>query len=62
MSTVNLNIDALKGAFPWGTLKGTVVDVGGGSGKVSITLAQVINQPSQNRTQAFIEISTNHEP
>jgi hypothetical protein len=39
--TVNLNINALKEAFPWGNLKGTVVDVGGGSGKVSITLAEV---------------------
>ncbi|CEJ86575.1 Putative O-methyltransferase [[Torrubiella] hemipterigena] len=37
---LNLNINALRDAFPWGTLKGTVVDVGGGSGKVSITLAQ----------------------
>lgn len=38
---VNLNLDALKEAYPWGQLKGAVVDVGGGSGKVSITLAQV---------------------
>ncbi|KAJ5201516.1 S-adenosyl-L-methionine-dependent methyltransferase [Penicillium cinerascens] len=37
---LNLNINALKEAFPWDELKGTVVDVGGGSGKVSITLAQ----------------------
>ena len=37
---VNLNINVLKEAFPWGNLKGTVVDVGGGSGKVSITLAE----------------------
>ncbi|KAL3292558.1 o-methyltransferase [Colletotrichum asianum] len=37
---LNLNIDALKDSFPWGNLKGTVVDVGGGSGKVSITLAK----------------------
>ncbi|KAI9752217.1 MAG: hypothetical protein M4579_005720 [Chaenotheca gracillima] len=37
---LNLNINALKEAFPWESLKGTVVDVGGGSGKVSITLAQ----------------------
>ena len=38
---VNLNTNVLKEAFPWGDLKGTVVDVGGGSGKVSIALAQV---------------------
>jgi predicted RNA methylase len=38
---VNLNLDALREAYSWGQLKGTVVDVGGGSGKVSITLAQV---------------------
>ncbi|KAF5496807.1 O-methyltransferase sol2 [Colletotrichum siamense] len=37
---LNLNIDALKDSFPWGNLNGTVVDVGGGSGKVSITLAK----------------------
>ncbi|KAF2806009.1 S-adenosyl-L-methionine-dependent methyltransferase, partial [Mytilinidion resinicola] len=37
---LNLNINALKDSFPWADLKGTVVDVGGGSGKVSITLAQ----------------------
>jgi hypothetical protein len=37
---VNLNINALKEAFPWGDLEGTVVDVGGGSGKVAITLAE----------------------
>ncbi|KAH6883220.1 S-adenosyl-L-methionine-dependent methyltransferase [Alternaria rosae] len=37
---LNLNINVLKEAFPWGNLKGTVVDVGGGSGKVSITLAE----------------------
>ncbi|KAJ5096377.1 S-adenosyl-L-methionine-dependent methyltransferase [Penicillium alfredii] len=37
---LNLNINALKEAFPWKDLKGTVVDVGGGSGKVSITLAR----------------------
>lgn len=43
-SKVNLNINALKEAFPWNELKGTVVDVGGGSGKVSITLAQVRKQ------------------
>ncbi|OCK84503.1 S-adenosyl-L-methionine-dependent methyltransferase [Lepidopterella palustris CBS 459.81] len=39
-SKLNLNINALKDAFPWGNLKGTVVDVGGSSGKDSITLAQ----------------------
>ncbi|KAI8289638.1 O-methyltransferase [Colletotrichum sp. SAR11_57] len=39
-SILNLNIDALKDSFPWGDLDGTVVDVGGGSGKVSITLAK----------------------
>jgi ubiquinone/menaquinone biosynthesis C-methylase UbiE len=38
---VNLNINALKEAFPWGDFEGTVVDVGGGSGKVAITLAEV---------------------
>lgn len=38
---MNLNINALKEAFPWNELKGTVVDVGGGSGKVSVTLAEV---------------------
>ncbi|KAH8728602.1 O-methyltransferase-domain-containing protein [Phaeosphaeriaceae sp. PMI808] len=37
---LNLNLNALQEAFPWGKLKGTVVDVGGGSGKVSITLAK----------------------
>jgi 16S rRNA G1207 methylase RsmC len=44
MSAVNLNYNALTKAFPWENLKGTVVDVGGGSGKVSITLAQVSKQ------------------
>ncbi|KAF2826265.1 O-methyltransferase [Ophiobolus disseminans] len=39
-SKMNLNLNALKDAFPWGKLNGTVVDVGGGSGKVAITLAQ----------------------
>ncbi|CRL28214.1 O-methyltransferase, family 2 [Penicillium camemberti] len=39
-SKLNLNINALKEAFPWNELKGTVVDVGGGSGKVSVTLAE----------------------
>lgn len=52
MSTVNLNINALKEAFPWGKLKGTVVDVGGGSGKVSITLAQV------TLTRAIVRVIT----
>ncbi|KAJ5365629.1 S-adenosyl-L-methionine-dependent methyltransferase [Penicillium concentricum] len=39
-SKLNLNLNALKESFPWNEIKGTVVDVGGGSGKVSITLAQ----------------------
>ncbi len=43
---MNLNYNALKDSFPWGDLNGTVVDVGGGSGKVSITLAQVTKQHS----------------
>lgn len=37
---LNLNLNALQESFPWGKLKGTVVDVGGGSGKVSLTLAK----------------------
>ena len=57
MLTVNLNINALKDSFPWDNLKGTVVDVGGGSGKVSITLAQVTKPPSPALTQALIGIS-----
>lgn len=30
----------LGGLFPWETLKGTIVDVGGGSGHIAIALAQ----------------------
>ncbi|CAI7591018.1 unnamed protein product [Penicillium glandicola] len=39
-SKLSLNLNSLKESFPWSEIKGTVVDVGGGSGKVSITLAQ----------------------
>ncbi|RYP52771.1 hypothetical protein DL768_002122 [Monosporascus sp. mg162] len=34
----------VKGGFPWGNLQGTVLDVGGGSGHVSMALAQEFPQ------------------
>ena len=54
--TVNLNYNALKEAYPWGNLKGTVVDIGGGSGIVSITLAKVTKQPSLSPIHALPSI------
>ena len=38
---VDRHINELRDCFPWGSLKGTVVDVGGGSGHISIALARV---------------------
>ena len=38
---VKNNIVELRDSYPWADLKGTVVDVGGGSGHTSIELARV---------------------
>ena len=38
---VESSINELRDHFPWTQLKGTVVDIGGGSGHVSMILAQV---------------------
>lgn len=35
------HINELRDSFPWGELTGTIVDVGGGSGHISIALAKV---------------------
>ncbi|KAI0394194.1 S-adenosyl-L-methionine-dependent methyltransferase [Xylariaceae sp. FL0594] len=35
------HINELRDCFPWGSLQGTVVDIGGGSGHISITLARI---------------------
>lgn len=40
-SAVDLRIKELRDCFSWGELKGTIVDVGGGSGHISISLARV---------------------
>ncbi|KAI1144405.1 O-methyltransferase [Hypoxylon sp. FL0543] len=40
ITRVDRQITELKDDFPWGSLQGTVVDVGGGSGHVSIALAR----------------------
>lgn len=38
---VENSVTELRDNFPWQSLNGTVVDIGGGSGRVSIILAQV---------------------
>lgn len=38
---VTNNVVELRDNYPWAKLKGTVVDIGGGSGHVSIELAKV---------------------
>jgi len=38
---LDLHIDELRDYFPWESLKGTVVDIGGGSGHISIALARL---------------------
>jgi methylase of polypeptide subunit release factors len=38
---VDRHIDELRDSYDWEKLQGTVVDVGGGSGHISIALAQV---------------------
>lgn len=35
------NIVELRDNYPWANLKGTIVDIGGGSGHVSIEMARV---------------------
>ncbi|KAI0841458.1 O-methyltransferase [Hypoxylon sp. FL0890] len=40
ITRVDRQITELKDGFPWGNIQGTVVDVGGGSGHVSIALAR----------------------
>ena len=37
---VNNDVE-LRDKYPWADLKGTIVDIGGGSGHVSIELARV---------------------
>jgi len=39
--TVDRHIDELRDSYDWAKLQGTVVDVGGGSGHISIALARV---------------------
>ncbi|KAI3322931.1 O-methyltransferase [Xylariaceae sp. AK1471] len=46
VTSLDRQIAELRDNFPWSTLSGTVVDVGGGSGHVSITLAR--NFPNLN--------------
>ncbi|KAI0898721.1 S-adenosyl-L-methionine-dependent methyltransferase [Annulohypoxylon nitens] len=41
VSRMDLRIKELRDCFSWGELKGTIVDVGGGSGHISISLARV---------------------
>ena len=41
---VTSNINELRDSYPWGDLKGTVVDIGGGSGHVAIELAKFYPQ------------------
>ncbi|KAI0102814.1 S-adenosyl-L-methionine-dependent methyltransferase [Nemania sp. FL0031] len=41
ITRMDRHIKELREFFPWGELKGTVVDVGGGSGHISIYLAQL---------------------
>lgn len=43
-TSVDRQISELRDSYDWNALKGTVVDVGGGSGHVSVSLAQV-SQP-----------------
>jgi tRNA A58 N-methylase Trm61 len=38
---VDRQIAELRDCFPWGDINGTVVDVGGGSGHISMALARV---------------------
>lgn len=40
ITKIDRHITELKDGFPWGNLQGTVVDVGGGSGHISISLAR----------------------
>lgn len=35
------NVVELRDNYPWAQLKGTVVDIGGGSGHISIEMARV---------------------
>lgn len=44
------SVTELRDNFPWGNLKGTVVDIGGGSGHVSIILAQVSEDENGNKS------------
>lgn len=42
MSVVDRQVAELRDSYPWAGLKdGTVVDIGGGSGHISIALAKV---------------------
>lgn len=54
---MGLHIKELRDCFSWGELKGTVVDVGGGSGHVSIALARVSISKAQSDRPLFSSIS-----
>ncbi|KAF5010438.1 hypothetical protein FDECE_3407 [Fusarium decemcellulare] len=52
----------LRDNFPWATLNGTIVDIGGGSGHVSIILAQTfpqLNFQVQDDNQEMLDVGQN---
>ncbi|VUC28458.1 unnamed protein product [Clonostachys rosea] len=65
-TSVDRQISELRDSYDWNTLKGTVVDVGGGSGHVSVSLAQnfphlnfVVQDNSQDMLDAAKHVPTN---
>ena len=43
---VKNHVDELRDIYPWASLKGTIVDIGGGSGHMSIEMARVSQEHS----------------